>query len=139
MNEGLTLVLRNRLEDVGAMSEAVEAFFAERGLDPGAAAQLGLALDELATNAISYGFEPCVEIEAAVRITLAHDGDTVRATIEDSGRPFDPLSVPEPDISASLDARSIGGLGVHLVRQVVDEVAYERADGRNRVRLCKRL
>lgn len=143
MGEGLTLVLRNRLEDVGAMAQAVEAFFAAQGLDPGAGAQLALALDELATNAISYGFEPDTEVEGAVRITLRLEGEgegrTVRAVIEDRGRPFDPLSVPEPDTAAGLEARSIGGLGVHLVRQVVDEIAYERADGQNRVRLCKRL
>ena len=139
MDEGLTLVLRNRLEDVGAMAEAVEGFLAARGFAPGAAAQLVLALDELVTNAISYGFEPGVEVEAAVRITLGADGPTIRATVEDCGRPFDPLSVAEPDTTAGLEARDIGGLGVHLVRQIVDEIAYERIDGRNRVRLCKRI
>jgi anti-sigma regulatory factor (Ser/Thr protein kinase) len=147
MTEGLTLVLRNRLEDVGAMTQAVEAFLAAQGLDPGPAAQVALALDELATNAISYGFEPGVEVEAAVHVTLGLNGwpdgpggaRAVWAVIEDRGRPFDPLSVPEPDTTAGLEARSIGGLGVHLVRQVMDEIAYERADGRNRIGLCKRL
>lgn len=139
MTEGLTLVLRNRLEEVGRLAEAVEAFFAARGLDPGAGAQMALALDELATNAISYGFEPGAEIEGAVCITLGQEGRTVWAVIEDRGRPFDPLSVPAPDTSASLEARGIGGLGVHLVRQIVDEITYERAGGRNRLRLSKRL
>ena len=139
MTEGLTLVLRNRLEDIGGMCAAVEAFFAERDLDPRAAAHLTLALDELATNVISYAFEPGTEVEAAVRITLRHEGRAVWAVIEDAGRPFDPLSVPQADTAADLDDRQVGGLGVHLARQVVDEIAYERADGRNRLRLCKRL
>lgn len=139
MTEALTLVLRNRLEEIGRIGEAVEAFFETHGLAPGAAAPLALALDELATNAIAHGFPPGCESPAALRITLRREAGAVVAVLEDEGRPFDPLSVPPPDTSLGLEARPVGGLGVHLVRRLMDEVTYERADGRNRVRLCKRL
>lgn len=139
MTEELTLVLPNRLEHIGQIGDGVREFFRAQELDSGAAMHLTLALDELATNAIQYGFEPGAELTAAVRITLHRQDDAVVAVMEDRGRPFDPFSVPEPDMSADIDGRAIGGLGVHFVRQFVDEAEYEYVDGRNRVRLCKRL
>ncbi|MBQ5474118.1 MAG: ATP-binding protein, partial [Lachnospiraceae bacterium] len=59
--------------------------------------------------------------------------------ITDSGMPFDPTQRPEVDINASLDARPIGGLGIHLVRQLMDSVSYRREDGKNILTLIKMI
>jgi serine/threonine-protein kinase RsbW len=60
-------------------------------------------------------------------------------TIEDDGPPFDPLSLPPPDVTASLEERRVGGLGVFLVRQMMDEVSYQRTGKRNQLRTSKRV
>jgi serine/threonine-protein kinase RsbW len=59
--------------------------------------------------------------------------------VEDDGRPFDPLLVPPPDLTLPLERRPIGGLGIHLIRSLMDEVAYARHDGRNVLKMAKRL
>jgi len=131
------LVLRNTLEEIPRIADTVERFCQMHGLAPRMGMQLTLALDELATNAISHGFAPDDARADAIRLSLTLDNDVVDAVIEDSGYPFDPLSVPPADTALGLEAREIGGLGVHLVRAVMDEVHYERRDGMNRVHLRK--
>ncbi len=138
MTQACELVLRNRLEEIPRIAETVERFCQMHGLAPRIAMQLTLALDELATNAISHGFAPDVAYADAIRLRLTLDGHAVQAVIEDRGRPFDPLSVPPADTALGLEARAVGGLGVHLVRAVMDDVRYERRDGKNRVHLRKR-
>lgn len=138
MTQACELVLRNTLEEIPRIAETVERFCRMHGLGPRMAMQLTLALDELATNAISHGFAPDDARADAIRLRLTLDDDAVQAVIEDRGHPFDPLSVPPADTALGLEARAVGGLGVHLVRAVMDEVRYERRDGMNRVHLRKR-
>ena len=94
-----------------------------------------LALDEVVTNVISYGFDPgtmaVIELDTVVR------GNKVVITIADQGHPFDPTQNETPDVEAALDDRPIGGLGIFLVKQVMDEVSYERIDDRNVLTLSK--
>ncbi|MCM2563728.1 ATP-binding protein [Lutimaribacter sp. EGI FJ00015] len=138
MTQAYKLVLRNRLEEIPRIAETVERFCLRHELAPRIAMHLTLALDELATNAISHGFAPDIAHADAIRLSLTLDDDAVQAVIEDRGRPFDPLSVPPTDTGLGLEARAVGGLGVHLVREVMDEVRYERTNGLNRVYLRKR-
>lgn len=137
MTQACELVLPNRLEEIPRIAETVERFCLLHGLAPGMAMHLTLALDELATNAISHGFASDVTRDDAIRLRLMLDSDGVHALIEDRGLPFDPLSVPPADTALGLDERAVGGLGVHIVRAVMDEVRYERRDGMNRVHLRK--
>ncbi len=138
MPQASELIMRNCLDEIPRISRTVESFCAHHALAPRIATHLTLALDELATNAISHGFPPEDTHDGAVRLRLALERDTVHAVIEDDGRPFDPLSVPPADTAMTLEDRAIGGLGVHIVRAVMDDVRYERADGVNRVHLRKR-
>lgn len=94
---------------------------------------LQIALDELLSNTIDYGFvgQAIVELEAA--------GDRVTLRMTDDGRPFDPFAVAAPDASLPLEERRSGGLGIHLVRGMMDEVSYQRQAGRNVVVLTKLL
>ena len=99
---------------------------------------LNLALDELVTNVVSYGYdEPAGDRD--ITVALAVGDGRLTATLEDDGRPFDPLAKAPPDIDSSLEDRRIGGLGVHFVRTMMDDVQYRRVDGRNRLTLVKTL
>jgi serine/threonine-protein kinase RsbW len=99
--------------------------------------ELNVALDEVLNNIISYGFEPGEESELLIRVSVR--GREIVAEIEDAGRPFDPLQAPPPDMSGSLRERKVGGLGIHFVKQLMDDVTYARVAGRNRLRLVRRL
>ena len=119
------------------------AFADENALPPGVAGQLCLVLEELLANLVRHGIggvpppEPPGYHHAVV--SLARRGNEVVAVFEDSGRPFDPLILPEPDLLADLDDRPVGGLGIHLMRALMDTVSYARTDGRNRLTLVKSL
>lgn len=100
---------------------------------------VNLALDELVTNAVLYGFgDPVPEGEALVIHLEAKEG-AVHASIRDSGRAFDPLSLPTPDLTAPLEQRQIGGLGVHLVRAMMDRVDYAREGECNVLTITKKI
>jgi anti-sigma regulatory factor (Ser/Thr protein kinase) len=94
-----------------------------------------LAVEEAITNTIRYGYAGAPGT-IAIRCTVEPDRATVE--IADDAPAFDPLKVPEPDLSADLDDRPIGGLGIFLLRKVMDDVAYRFADNQNILVLVKR-
>jgi anti-sigma regulatory factor (Ser/Thr protein kinase) len=96
-----------------------------------------VVFDELLNNAISYGFEGRDSGEITVDVELA--GDRLSVTITDDGKPFNPFREEPPDTLLSTQERRIGGLGIHLVRQAMDEVSYHRRTDRNVVMLAKRV
>ena len=133
----LTLRLINRLDEIERMAVAVEAFGAAHHLTDEVIFAFNLSLDEVVTNVISYAFADVQDHTIDVRLRL--DGDVLRAEISDDGRPFDPIEVPPPNIDAPIEERRIGGLGVYLVREMMDTVEYAREGGRNVLRLSKRV
>lgn len=115
--------------------EALERFCAEEGLKPDDRWRLQVAFDEIVSNIARHAArERQVDIHAAFR----HDGATVQMDIEDDGPPFDPLAQPAPNVIAPLQERVPGGLGIMLVRQLMDRVEYRR-EGRNIVRLTRHV
>jgi anti-sigma regulatory factor (Ser/Thr protein kinase) len=98
---------------------------------------VNVALDELLANAVSHGQtgrDPC-----SVTVEVELDLERVTVTVTDDGAPFDPFGRDAPDTSLSLEERAIGGLGIHLVGQLMDQVSYQRRDGHNVVVLVKQL
>lgn len=116
---------------LSALIDALEARLAARGVPAGVTASLMIAADEVISNSLDYG--GAARVEVALRVA----GDQATLEIADDGPPFDPLQTPPPDTTLSLEDRSIGGLGVHLVKTLTDSVAYEHSGGRNRVRFSK--
>jgi anti-sigma regulatory factor (Ser/Thr protein kinase) len=98
---------------------------------------LNVAVEELVLNAIKHG--RCSPAEGAIGVGLRLSGQELDITITDTGIPFDPLNAPPPDLKSSLADRPIGGLGVHLVRSLMNSVEYERQGGENRLHLRKEL
>ena len=98
---------------------------------------LNLALEEAVTNVILYaypkGSDGRVDVEAII------SKDKLKFIISDSGQEFDPTAAPEADITLGVEDRPIGGLGIYLVRKIMDSVSYERTDGKNVLSMTKKL
>lgn len=117
---------------------AVFARFAEKYALPDAVRRsVNVALDELLANELSHGLAG--RDGGSVTVEVALDQERVIITITDDGPPFDPFGQAAPDTTLSVDERPIGGLGIHLVRELMDEVSYQRRDGQNVVVLVKHL
>lgn len=122
---------------VAKMNATLDAFAEEHALPEGVRRSLNVALDELVANAISHGIDGREDGSVTVEVEL--EGERVNVRVTDNGPPFDPLEQAAPDTTLSVEERSIGGLGIHLVRRLMDEVNYQRRDGHNVVLLVKRL
>ena len=123
------LTLHNDVEQIALLPEFVEAVAKEAQLDNEATFNLNLALEEAVSNVIMYaypeGTDGMVDIKAII------DGKHVSFVITDSGKPFDPTAKEDVDINSKMDERPIGGLGIHLVRTIMDTVNYERKGENN--------
>lgn len=117
---------------------AVFARFAETNALPGAVRRsVNVALDELLANELSHGMAGRDGGSVTVEVEL--DQERVTITITDDGPEFDPFRQAAPDTTLPIEERPIGGLGIHLVRELMDEVSYQRRDGQNVVVLVKQL
>jgi serine/threonine-protein kinase RsbW len=125
----LSLTLANRLDEIDRLITALEAFGADAGVSQDVIFRLSVSLDEIVTNVIRHAFGSADGQQIIVRVSVDHE--LVTAVVDDDGLPFDPLSVPPPDLSASLEDRPIGGLGLHLVRSLTQSVTYRRDGDRN--------
>lgn len=137
MTATLEMTLKNDMAEHARLAAALSTWAEEQGIDPALATSFELAFDEILANVMSYAYDDAGE--HAIEVACHWDGRTLRAEVVDDGRPFDPLAVSEPDVSASLDEREVGGLGLFLVRQLMDEVAYRRDGDRNRLSFAKKL
>lgn len=100
--------------------------------------QIDIAIDELFGNIANYAYHPKVG-PATVRIEVIDDPLAVVITFVDNGIPFDPLAKADPNTAQSADERAIGGLGIYLVKKSMDEISYEYKDGKNILKIRKKL
>jgi serine/threonine-protein kinase RsbW len=103
--------------------------------DP-AAYDIRLAVDEITTNIIKHAYK---DMEGRIWVTCYRLGDEFFVIIKDEGRLFDPTKTPPPDLTAELEKRNIGGLGIYFVRRVMTRMSYEYKDGKNVVTMVKTL
>lgn len=95
-----------------------------------------LVLEELVLNIINHGFDSSDSGSRLIEVNLNSGPESLTIGLLDNGRPFDPLSdAPDPDTGAAMEDRPIGGLGVHLVKTMMDELHYRREDGMNHLTL----
>ena len=133
----LTLHLKNDLAEIERVGEAVEALCHEPGMNAEALYAIKLALDEILTNIISYGYDDSAEHEIAVQLTL--DDRELFMEITDDARPFNPAEAPTPNVAAPLQDKPLGGLGIHLVRTLMDRLEYRREHERNILIMTKKI
>ena len=131
MDDGLTIFLRNRADDVADAAEKVAEFAALHGADDSAQFNLRLAVDELLTNVVSYGFPDGEPSHVHIHLTARANDGALQIELDDTGRPFNPLDLPAPDTETELDSRHVGGLGIHFVRTLMHDVVYRREHGHN--------
>ena len=135
----LTLEVEANLKQLTGLQEQVTAFAEAQNWPPDMSFQVELALEEICVNIVNYGFEGDGD-DHAIEIVVDSEPDSLTMEIIDNGRAFDPLTeTPEPDLDSALSDRPIGGLGVHLVKSFMDELLYRREDGRNHLKMVKRL
>jgi serine/threonine-protein kinase RsbW len=135
--ERLNLRIVNDLAELTRIAESVDEFCARHDVPAGNAFKLNIALEELLTNTISYGYDDDARHEIAVDIT--YENETIVAELSDDAQQYDPLNAPPPDLDSAIEDRRIGGLGVHLVKTMMDDVTYAYRDGRNHVTLRKKI
>ena len=123
----------DQLERIAAV---VEEIGERESWSPGLVFRINLALEELGLNIINYGHDEGIH---EIQFTVTSDDEMVTIEISDDGRPFDPLNdAPMPNVSAALEDRPVGGLGVHLVRTMMDDLRYQRVSGRNHITMVTR-
>lgn len=132
----MQLELDNNIENVDVLTETANEALAELGCPKKAVIQIDIALDELFSNICYYAYGGALG-KAYVSIDALPNNEGVSITLEDEGVPFDPLAQEEPDVTLGADERSIGGLGIFLVRRTMDDMRYEYADGRNKLTIVK--
>lgn len=137
MGDRLELVLSNELSELERLAAVVDDFVERNDLAPAIAFKLNLCFDELITNIMSYGYGDGAQTHHDIRIRLETDGVEVRAEVEDDSAPYDPfVEAPAPDLGDDIDERRIGGLGVFLVKKMMNRVAYRREGDRNLIQLA---
>lgn len=130
--------LRNDLAELPRLAEEVELFAADAAIGAADMSRLQLAVDEAVTNSIMYGL-PTGEAHR-IYLNFAYNDREVEINIEDEGVDFDPLSFEHPEIKdVNLEDREVGGLGVFLIREIMDAVEYARVGSRNRLTMRKRV
>jgi serine/threonine-protein kinase RsbW len=129
--------IRNRREEFGRVVDAVGRIAAEHRIAADIVGDMQVALDEVLTNIVDYGYTDDAEHE--IRIRLRCLDNVLEATVEDDGIPFNPLKSAAPDTRAPLRERRIGGVGLHFVKNLMSEVVYDRVGDRNRLVLRKKL
>ena len=131
------LVIENDLSEISKLAVFVDELGKELSLTPELIFNLNLVLEEAVSNVIlyAYGEEKHKEISLMAKIS---DGNLVFA-LTDSGKEFDPTKVPDADITLSAEEREIGGLGIYLIRQIMNKVEYQRIDKRNVLTMRKQL
>jgi serine/threonine-protein kinase RsbW len=133
----MRILVKNEISAIEPLSRVVSDFCLQHGLSDAMRDDINLALDEVVANVIIHGFTDSAEHDIIVRLSL--DSGTVSVSVEDEGTPFNPLNAPEPDLSLPIEQRRVGGLGLHLVRNIMDELKYERRGERNCLFMKKRV
>jgi len=125
----VSVQLRNDLSEVQRLSQIVTDFAAQHDLAAELVFRVNLALEEIVTNVISYGYDDRSEHEISVR--LSWQDPRIELEVKDDGRPFNPLEAPEPEVEKPLVERPVGGWGIHLTRKMMDHLEYRREGDRN--------
>ena len=129
--------LKSKLSELDTLCQNLERFGQSIGLSPKSMFEANLALDELFTNIISYGFND--NKEHTIEITISLQNNKLVFHIEDDGIPFNPTEVDEPDLECTIEECKIGGLGIHLAKNLMDEVCYQRCKDKNILTLKKNV
>ena len=131
------LTLPNDVQEVPQLAAFVDEVCEAAGMDMATTMQMNLAIEEAVVNVMNYAYPS--DTKGEVRIEAKSNDSYVEFVISDDGTPFNPTEVKEADTTLSVEERSIGGLGILLVRHYMDKVKYKYVDGQNVLLLRKNL
>jgi serine/threonine-protein kinase RsbW len=129
--------LKSSLSELDNLCLNLETLGEKIGLSKKLVFEINLALDELFTNIISYGFSD--EDEHTIKVTITPQNDEICLCIEDDGIPFNPIEFDAPDVACSVENCKVGGLGIHIMRKLMDDICYQRCGDKNILTLKKNL
>ena len=126
-------------ESIPALTEFIDAELEAAGASLKAQTQIDVAVDEIFSNIANYAYRGQQNGKATVSIEIKKDPSEAVLTFTDTGRPYDPLQVHDPDTTLSAEDRPVGGLGIFIVKRTMDSVEYEYRDGKNVLTVKKRI
>ena len=136
-NDSFEIRIKNQIDEIQRVYAQFEELVEKAKLQENITGKINMVLDELLSNIIQYGYQDSDEHEIKI---MANVIDTkMQIQIEDDGIAFNPFEISTPDINESLDDRDIGGLGIHLTQNIMDECQYQRLGNKNIVMLIKNL
>ena len=136
MSEKLSIRKEATADELESILDAVEDFGEREDWPPAILFKVKLAIEEMGLNVAKHGR---IDKAPDLEITVTSEPEVLMIDIEDDGRAFDPLNdAPPPDLTSSIEDRPIGGLGIHFVREMMDEMTYRREDGKNCLALTLR-
>ena len=131
----VSLKLRNSLSELDTLGQILQQFGEELGLANKTLFQICLAMEEIVSNIISYGYTD--DAVHWIKIAISHDQGILMIRLEDDGIPFNPVWADEPDCECPVEDRKVGNLGIHLCKKVMDDMIYERCGNKNILTLKK--
>ena len=134
----MRLTLHNHSADFARLTEFATEFSRQHKLPDEERARLLIILDELFTNVVEYGYESTAA-EGHIDVALSLQDGRLIIEFVDDGRPFDPLTRADPDLDLPVDDRPVGGVGIAIVRALVDEIGYRWDGNRNRLTLGRNV
>ena len=131
------LILQNEVAEISKLAIFIEELGEEFGLSPELVFNLNLVLEEAVSNVILYAYPK--EEHQTISLIARKKDNQLNFVLTDSGKEFDPTQAPDADITLSAEDRPIGGLGIFLIRQIMNTVEYQRIEGKNVLTLGKEL
>ena len=132
-----SIILANDISEVSRLYEFIEEVGNDFSFTPDIVFNLNLVLEEAVVNIINYAYPK--EDHQHIYLSAKMRDDSIVLVLTDTGKEFDPTAAPEADVTLSADEREIGGLGIFLIRQIMNEVKYERIEGKNVLTLEKKI
>ena len=131
------LTLPNDIETIPQLNEFIDGFCEEKGISMEISMSLNLAIEEAVVNVMNYAYPEGTV--GHVDIEVDADKESITFVISDTGKPFDPTKKEDVDITLPAEKRKIGGLGIHLIRRIMDDIDYQYTDKKNILTLKKKL
>lgn len=137
MDDKSVIRIKNQVSEIAKVSHKFNDFSTQHQLPKKISHEFDLALDEILNNIITYGYRDQNEHE--IKIEIHYTGTLLILIIEDDGRKFNPLDIPEPDTKSSIEERRVGGLGIHLIRKAMDDITYKYENKKNNLTMIKNI
>lgn len=132
-----SIILANDISEISRLNDFIEDIGNEFSLTPDVVFNLNLVLEEAVVNVINYAYPK--DDHESIYLSAKMQNESIILVLTDTGKEFDPTMVPDADVTLSAEDRQIGGLGIFLIRQIMNEVKYERIEGKNILTMEKKL